>query len=102
MREHLEGFPVVIDIPIAWGEMDAFGHVNNAVYFRYFESARIACFERLGLATTLAGSDVGPILASTHCRFRMPLRYPDTVAVGTRVDDVGVDRFLMRYRVISH
>lgn len=38
------GFPVRVGIPVAWGEMDAFGHVNNVVYFRYFESARIAFF----------------------------------------------------------
>ena len=38
----LAGYPVRIEVPVAWGEMDAFGHVNNVVYFRYFESARIA------------------------------------------------------------
>ena len=46
MEKLTERYPVVIEIPVAWGEMDAFQHLNNIVYFRYFESARIAYFER--------------------------------------------------------
>jgi acyl-CoA thioester hydrolase len=46
----IDGYPVVIEIPIAWGEMDAFQHVNNIFYFRYFESARIAYFGRLKMS----------------------------------------------------
>ena len=42
----LRGFPGIIELPVSWGEMDAFGHLNNVVYFRYFESARIAALER--------------------------------------------------------
>ena len=42
MNSPVADYPVVIEIPVAWGEMDAYGHVNNIVYFRYFESARIA------------------------------------------------------------
>jgi acyl-CoA thioester hydrolase len=94
----LQGFPVVIEIPVAWGEMDSFGHVNNIVYFRYFESARIAYFDAIGFR----GDDgIGPILASTHCRFRLPLTYPDTVRVGARAHDTGTDRFMMDYCVVS-
>jgi acyl-CoA thioester hydrolase len=99
MNDLLRGFPIIIDVPVAWGEMDAFGHVNNIVYFRYFESARIAYLEAIGFR----GDDgaAGPILASTHCRFRLPLEYPDTVRVGARTVDIGDDRFTMEYRVVS-
>lgn len=45
---------------------------------------------------------IGPILASTGCKFKLPLTYPDTVSVGTRVSDIGADRFVMRYVVVSH
>ena len=37
-------------MPIRWGDMDAFGHVNNTVYFRYMEQVRISWFEQIGLA----------------------------------------------------
>lgn len=98
----LAGFPVVIEVPLAWGDMDAFQHVNNTVYFRWFESARIAYFRQIGYDTMKESSGLGPILASTSCRFRIPLEYPDTVSVGTRVPEVGEDRFVMEYVVESH
>jgi acyl-CoA thioester hydrolase len=97
----LEGFPVRIEIPVAWGEMDAFGHVNNVAYFRYFESARIAYFAAVGYLDLMQATGVGPILATTECRFRLPLEYPDTVTVGARVAEVHEDGFLMRYVVVS-
>lgn len=97
----LAGFPVVISIPVQWGEMDAYGHVNNTVFFRYFESARIAYLERCGFVESYDRDRIGAILHSTHCRFRQPLFYPDTVAVGGRVVDLKDDRLTMEYRVVS-
>lgn len=97
----LDGYFVRVTIPVAWGEMDAFGHVNNIIYFRYFESARIAYLERLGGLEYMKDKGVGPILASTQCRFRAPLTYPDTVTVGARVRGVEADRFTMEYCVVS-
>ena len=95
----LDGYPITVDVVVAWGDMDAFGHVNNTVFFRWFETARIAFLEAIGFT---AGGDrgIGPILASTSCRFRRPVTYPDTVTVGVRVDDVQTDRFTHRYRVV--
>jgi acyl-CoA thioester hydrolase len=101
MSDPLEGFPVVIEAPVAWGEMDAFQHVNNIFYFRYFESARIAYFERCGALAIMEATGIGPILAAARCRFRIPLTYPDTVAVGARVPAVGRDRFTMAYAAVS-
>ena len=96
------GYPTVVEIPVAWGEMDAFGHVNNIVYLRYFESARIAYFAALEILEVMTATGIGPILAETRCRYKFPLAYPDTVAVGARVAELAVDRFLMHYRVVSH
>lgn len=92
---------MVTEIPVAWGEMDAFQHVNNIIYFRYFESGRIAYFERAGLMQEMAESGIGPILASASCKFKFPLTYPDRVLVGTRVGEIGTDRFVMYYRIVS-
>ena len=94
----LADFPVRVDVPVAWGEMDAFGHVNNVVYFRYFENARIEYLLRIGFADSSA---IGPILASTHCRFRRPLTYPDQLRVGMRVPEIAEDRFTIEYRLVS-
>lgn len=97
----LTEFPVVIELPVAWGEMDAFGHVNNTVYFRYIESGRTAYFDRLQLLEHMRETGVGPILGSVSCRFRLALSYPDTVSVGTRISEAGEDRFTMESRIIS-
>jgi len=101
MENLTEGYPVVIEIPVAWGEMDAFQHINNIVYFRYFESARIAYFEKLNLMDMMNRTGIGPILASTSCKFRIPLKYPDKVLAGARVSCIEEDRFIMDYIVVS-
>jgi acyl-CoA thioester hydrolase len=101
MKNLMEGYPVVIEVPVAWGEMDAFGHLNNIVYFRYFESARIAYFYRLDLIDTMTKTGIGPILASTSCRFKIPLQYPDKVLIGAKVISIEEDRFMMGYGVFS-
>ena len=101
MEELLKAYPVVIEIPVAWGEMDSLQHVNNIVYFRYFESVRMAYFDRMNFWKYMDETGVGPILASTQCKFRLPLTYPDTVSVGARVPRIEGDRFVMQYVVVS-
>lgn len=101
MGDPLTEFPVTIDIPVVWGEMDALQHVNNIVYFRYFESARMAYFEEIGALAIMRESGIGPILASTRCDYKFPLTYPDRVDVGARIHDVEADRFLMQYIAVS-
>jgi len=102
MSQEFDQCHVVVDVPVAWGEMDAFQHVNNIVYFRYFESARIAYFDKVGVNQSMAVAGIGPILASTQCRFKAPLTYPDKVSIATRVSALSDDRFTMKYYVKSH
>ena len=101
MKNLLNDYPVTIDIPVAWGDMDAFQHLNNVVYFRYFESARIAYFEKINFLEVMDKTGIGPILASTQCRFKLPVTYPDRVTVGAKVASMEQDRFTMKYAVIS-
>jgi len=97
----------VTDIPLAWGEMDALGHVNNAVYFRYLETSRIEFIRTLGWKSPAAGSGhlgqqgVGFILQSVQCRFRRPLLFPDTLRVTARLTAIGDDRFTLAHEIIS-
>lgn len=97
----LEEFPVTVRLPVQWGEMDAYGHLNNVVFFRYFESARVRYLRKCGFTRSYEVDRVGAILHSTDARFHRPLRYPDTVLVGARVTDLSRDRFTMAYRVVS-
>ena len=91
--ELLSAFPVVLEIPVAWGDMDAMLHVNNTVYMRWFECARVEYFSRIGWELNASGDGPGPILASTSCVFKRPIAYPDRVWVGARCDPPETDRF---------
>ena len=67
-------------IPIRWGDMDAMGHVNNTVYFRYMEQARIGWFDAL-LPGSEAWKATGIVIANASCNFKRPINYPGTVEV---------------------
>jgi acyl-CoA thioester hydrolase len=67
-------------IALRWGDMDAMGHVNNTVYFRFMEQARIGWFDAL-VPRESAWKSTGIVIASTSCSFRRPMTYPGTVEV---------------------
>ena len=96
-----KSYPVQIKLPVQWGDMDAFNHVNNAMYFKYFESVRIAYFKRLGVMGMDTKDNVAPILAETSCRFKFPLNFPDAILVGASVIENHSHGFLMEYAVYS-
>lgn len=98
--EHLEGFPVAVYLPVQWGDQDAFAHVNNIIYFRWYETARIAYFDKLEVETDLH-SDLAPILASIRCDYRQQLLFPDTIAVTARVSRIGRSSIQMLHSVVS-
>ncbi len=91
-------FPITLTIPVQWSEMDALGHVNNARFFTYFESARISLFTRIGVSTS-APSSTGPILATTTCDFLRPIVFPATIHASARVSRVGETSITMEYEI---
>ena len=90
-----------IEIPIAWGEMDALGHVNNVVFFRYIESARIDFLRKSGSHALRDETGIGFILQFVEMRFRQPLVFPDTVRVDTKLVSIEEDRFTLAHAVVS-
>lgn len=98
----LTGYPVVVQQAVVWGDMDSYQHVNNVVYFRYFENARLEYFRRLDWFELEKQIGVGPILQATSARFRKPLTYPDTISIAARVQEIGDDRFLLQHVIVSH
>ncbi len=99
--EILKDYPTQIELPIQWGDMDAFQHVNNLVYLRHFESARIAYLMKCNYQEFMESENIGPILRDTSCRYRIPLTFPDTIIAATRVTEIGEDRFKMHHIVYS-
>lgn len=97
----LTDFPVVIQIPVQWGDQDLFEHVNNTIPIRWFESARLVYLERCGLSELMATQRVGPILASMTADFRRQIQYPDSVHVGARITGVGHTSMTMEHAIVS-
>lgn len=99
--EQFSGYPVAIDVDVAWGEMDAFGHVNNMFYLRYFENARIVWFDRVGIALDPQRHGVGPIIARADVTFRRPLTHPDRLRVEVGCVRLGGSSLTLHHRVWS-
>ncbi|WP_043422100.1 acyl-CoA thioesterase [Cupriavidus basilensis] len=86
-------------MPIRWGDMDAMGHVNNTVYFRYLEQARIAWFESLGHG----GKDAdgrGPVIINAHMTFMKQLRYPGDIECRMFAGGLGRTSFETRMEIL--
>lgn len=85
--DHRKKLMHVTKMPIRWGDMDAYGHVNNTVYFRYMEQARVEWVEAMQVQVRPGGD--GPVIINASCTFLMPMNYPGEVEVRTYVGAVG-------------
>mgnify|MGYP001258539457 CR=1 FL=1 len=94
-------WPVKMQIPVAWGDMDSFGHVNNTMYLRWCESARIDYFLRTGVLEEMDSAKIGPILAHAAIDYRVPVEFPDTIEISSTVTKLGNTSFTMEYRMCS-
>ena len=101
MNDFLAQHSISTDIQVAWGEMDALQHVNNSVYFKYFETARLDLINQINLLDDLKTTGVGPVLSETNARFKRPVTFPDSIVVGVKISDINEDRFVMHYTVFS-
>lgn len=85
--EHPRKLVHTTQIPIRWGDMDAMGHVNNTIYFRYAEQGRIEWLDSHGF---LAGKGEGsPVIINASCSFLIPFTYPGTVELRTYLANPG-------------
>ncbi|MDE2082199.1 MAG: acyl-CoA thioesterase [Burkholderiales bacterium] len=78
-------------VPLRWGDMDAMGHVNNTLYFRYMEIARLDWLAQVGAGTDAA--DEGPVIVNAFCNFRRQLAYPGELRVLLFVANPGRSSF---------
>ncbi|EPF69907.1 acyl-CoA thioesterase [Acinetobacter rudis] len=93
----LDQYPVILEQSVAWGDMDAYGHVNNVMYYRYIESSRILYFHKLG---TYA-QDVLTVIASNQCKYLKPVFYPDVLKVAARIEEIRNSAVRMHYVLYS-
>ena len=93
----LTDYPVIYEQNVAWGDMDAFGHVNNVIYYRYIESARICYLDSLNIFKL----DINTVVASSQCKYLKPVFYPDQLKIGVRVEEIRNSAFRMNYLIWS-
>lgn len=74
-------------VPIRWGDMDALNHVNNTIYFRYMEQARVEWAENLGRRVSAEQETI--VIVNASCTFLVPLTYPGTVEVRMYAGQAG-------------
>lgn len=94
-------YPVSTQIPVLWGEMDSFLHVNNIHYIRWCEAVRMVYMQALDLKMYFENSKVGPILARTEIDYFIPLTCPDTVTVSMSITKLGRTSLISNYRITS-
>ncbi|MQW93275.1 acyl-CoA thioesterase [Acinetobacter wanghuae] len=93
----LTQYPIVYDQKIAWGDMDAFGHVNNVIFHRYIESARLAYLDQLDILS----EPLLTVVLSNQCHYLKPVVYPDQLKVGVKVEEIRNSAFRMKYTLYS-
>ena len=94
-------FPVQLPLRIDWSEMDLFGHVNNVSFFKYIQASRVNYWEKIGLTKMHSETNIGPMLASTSCRFKKPLFYPGNIVIQARVDYIRNSSFCIQHRILD-
>jgi acyl-CoA thioester hydrolase len=85
-------------IPVRWGDMDFYGHVNNTVYFRYFEQARVEWIEQMDFRVD-PGQGEGPVVINASCTFLIPVNYPATVIVKVFAGEPGRSSVMTWYEL---
>ena len=95
--EELSHYPIIHQQPIHWGEMDAFNHLNNVVYYRYAESARIGYLQALGMFD----GNMVTVLAQSSCQYLRPVIFPDTLLLGVRCQRLGTTSIVIEYSYYS-
>jgi len=86
-------------LDVRWGDMDAFNHVNNAVFLSYLEEARLRWLQ--GLSGPWLDDNTAPLLAAAHVDYRRPIEWPCTLAIELYADRVGNSSLTLGHRIID-
>jgi acyl-CoA thioester hydrolase len=94
----IEGFAFSFRQPVVLRDLDAFGHVNNAVFLTYVENARVAYLS--AVVGARAREEIRNIMASVTIEFRAQVSYGDELEIGVRADRIGSKSFQLAYRML--
>ena len=88
-----------VPMPVRWGDLDAFNHVNNARYLTFLEQARIEWFETIGEPWVTENS--APVVASATLNFKRPIEYPASVFVELFTEKLGNSSVVIGHRIVD-
>ncbi|WP_375463879.1 acyl-CoA thioesterase [uncultured Methylobacterium sp.] len=95
-RARRAAFPRHVPIGTRWGDNDVYGHVNNVVYYAFFDTAVNGLLVEAGALDVAASAVIG-LVVETGCRYHAPIAFPDAVTAGVRVARIG--RSSVRYEI---
>lgn len=89
------------EMPVRWGDMDAFGHVNNSVYFSYLEQARASWWDSIQIDTHRSPmpKEEGPVVLTAQCCFKKAIYYPADLWVDVYAHPPGQTSFMLDYEI---
>jgi acyl-CoA thioester hydrolase len=88
-----------VTLGVRWGDMDPFNHVNNAVYLRYLEEARVQWLA--GIAGISLTDRIAPVLAASHVNYRKPIEWPNEIVVELFIEKLGNSSLTMGHRILA-
>lgn len=90
-----------LDVRIDWSEVDIFGHVNNVMFAKYMQAARVYFMEELGIMKTYHEQKLGFMVAATNVVYLKPLFYPGSIKVKTLVKEIKNTSFILTHEIVD-
>ena len=100
-QPQLAGFPVVLQFPIQWGDLDAYGHVNNLAYLKWFEATRAIYAAKVGVEVLPGQKGVGGLVAGLNCKYLRPVKYPGIVLAGVRITRLTIGSVALEFQIVD-
>ena len=94
-------FQTKLNLRIDWADLDLFGHVNNVMFFKYIQAARVNYCDLIGLTSLNDPEKMSFMVASSHCNFKRPLLYPGTIKVLTRIAYIKTTSLQLSYQILN-
>jgi len=88
-----------LELPVRWRDLDDLGHVNNSVYFTYFEQARVEWWSTID--EVLAVDKQGPVIVTANCNFLKPIFYPTTLHINVHAGLPGNSSYIIYYEIFT-
>ena len=97
----MDDFQITKEIEVCWGDLDAVQHVNNLIYLRWVETARVEYFMKLNNERLQNDDNIGPVVASQDCKHIRPVNFPDSTIVGVKREEILDDRIVLKTKIFS-